>query len=128
MIRDADRITHMLNAISDAKESIAGMTEEQFLANKDKRVAAERYILIVGEASHMVSQELKDRHHEVPWQDIRAMRNIVAHEYMDVDYTEVWQAVSKDFDELRKLVEPIQEELAVTGAPPRSCVFSTSAH
>ena len=59
MIRDLDRITHLLTAIADAKESIAGLTKEQFLESKDKRVAAERYILIVGEASHMVSNELK---------------------------------------------------------------------
>ena len=112
MMRDADRITHLLNAIADAKESIAGMTEQQFLANKDKRVAAERYILIVGEASHMVSAELKARHPEIPWSDIWAMRNIVAHEYMNVDYGEVWKAVTSDFDELRTLIEPIKGELA----------------
>ena len=111
MIRDTDRITHILTAIADAKESIAGLTKEQFLDNKDKRVAAERYILIVGEASHMVSAELKERHPEVPWQEIHAMRNIVAHEYMNVDYNEVWQAITKDFDELRKQVEPIISEL-----------------
>ena len=111
MIRDTDRITHILTAIADAKESIASLTKEQFLDNKDKRVAAERYILIVGEASHMVSAELKARHPEVPWQEIHAMRNIVAHEYMNVDYNEVWQAITKDFDELRKQVEPILSEL-----------------
>ena len=71
MIRDVDRITHLLTAIADAKESIAGLTMEQFLESKDKRVAAERYILIVGEASHMVSNELKARHPEIPWQEIR---------------------------------------------------------
>ena len=111
MIRDADRIMHMLTAIADAKESIAGLTKEQFLENKDKRVAAERYILIVGEASHMVSAELKAKHPEIPWQEIHAMRNIVAHEYMNVDYNEVWQAITKDFDELRQQVEPILGEL-----------------
>ena len=39
------------------------------------------------------------------------MRNIVAHEYMNVDYNEVWQAITKDFDELRQQVEPIVSEL-----------------
>ena len=113
MIRDVDRITHLLTAIADAKESIAGLTKDQFLESKDKRVAAERYILIVGEASHMVSAELKAKHPEIPWQEIHAMRNIVAHEYMNVDYTEVWQAVTKDFDELKRQVEPLLDELKI---------------
>ena len=111
MIRDADRVAHMLTAIADAKESIAGLTKDEFLANKDKRVAAERYILIVGEASHMISKETKMLHPEIPWQDIYAMRNIVAHEYMNVDYTEVWQAVTKDFDALKIHLEPLHCEL-----------------
>ena len=59
----------------------------------------------------MVSAELKTKHPEIPWQEIHAMRNIVAHEYMNVDYNEVWQAITKDFDELLKQVESIADEL-----------------
>ena len=36
MIRDLDRITHLLTAIADAKESIAGLTKEQFLESRNK--------------------------------------------------------------------------------------------
>ena len=41
------------------------------------------------------------------------IRNIVAHEYMNVDYNEVWQAVTKDFDELKRQVEPLLDELKI---------------
>ena len=47
--------------------------------------------------------------------EIHAMRNIVAHEYMNVDYNEVWQAVTKDFDELKRQVEPLLDELKAAG-------------
>ena len=104
-MRDADRIAHLKQAIADAKESIAGITKEQFLQNKDKMAAAERYILIVGEASHMISADFKASHPEIPWQDMRDMRNIIAHEYMNVDYNEVWNAVTRDFDELKKFID-----------------------
>ena len=40
MMRDYDRITHILGAIDDALESTEGIRKEDFLENKDKRVRA----------------------------------------------------------------------------------------
>lgn len=54
MMRDYDRIIHILAAIDDALESTDGITKEDFLDSKDKRAAAERYVMIVGEASNGV--------------------------------------------------------------------------
>ena len=113
MMRDEDRIAHLRRAIADAKESISGIDRERFLANKDKMAAAERYILIVGEASHMVSAAFKAAHPEIPWQDMRDMRNIIAHEYMNVDYNEVWNAVTRDFDELKLLIDRLDVDSEV---------------
>ena len=52
MISDADRITHMLDAIAKMRISLAGMSKAEFLASDDKKAVAERYIMIVGEAAH----------------------------------------------------------------------------
>ena len=41
MIADADRITHMLEAIAKMRISLEGMTKEQFLRNDDKKAVAE---------------------------------------------------------------------------------------
>ena len=61
MIPDADRITHMLEAISKMRISLGGMSKSEFLADDDKKAVAERYIMIVGEAAHMVSEDTKAR-------------------------------------------------------------------
>ena len=44
MIPDADRITHMLEAISKMRISLGGMSKSEFLADDDKKAVAERYI------------------------------------------------------------------------------------
>ena len=87
MMRDYDRILHILGAIDDALESTDGITKETFLDSKDKRAAAERYVMIVGEAAHMVSMDMKQAHPEVEWDRITGLRNMIAHEYMRVDYS-----------------------------------------
>ena len=46
MIRDEDRFAHMLEAIRLARESVEGLTKEQFLANPDKKAALQHYIMV----------------------------------------------------------------------------------
>ncbi len=111
MISDADRVTHMLDAIAKMRISLGGMSKAEFLANDDKKAVAERYIMIVGEAAHMVSRETRDRFPQIPWLDANDMRNVVAHEYMQVDYNEVWNVATVDFPKLEEQLLAIRQYL-----------------
>ena len=111
MISDADRVTHMLDAIAKMRISLGGMSKAEFLANDDKKAVAERYIMIVGEAAHMVSRETRGRFPQIPWLDANDMRNVVAHEYMQVDYNEVWNVATVDFPKLEEQLLAIRQYL-----------------
>ena len=111
MISDADRVTHMLDAIAKMRISLGGMSKAEFLANDDKKAVAERYIMIVGEAAHMVSRETRERFPQIPWLDANDMRNVVAHEYMQVDYNEVWNVATVDFPKLEEQLLAIRQYL-----------------
>ena len=111
MISDADRVTHMLDAIAKMRVSLEGMSKPEFLANDDKKAVAERYIMIVGEAAHMVSRETQERFPQIPWLDANDMRNVVAHEYMQVDYNEVWNVATVDFPKLEEQLLAIRQYL-----------------
>lgn len=100
MIADADRITHMLEAISKMRALLSGVSKADFMANDTTKAAAERYIMIVGEAAHMVSRETRAKYPQIPWMDANDMRNVIAHEYMQVDYEEVWKVATIDFPAL----------------------------
>ena len=109
MIPDADRITHMLEAIAKMRISLGGMSKADFMASDDKKAVAERYVMIVGEAAHMVSDSTKSRFPQIPWRDANDMRNVVAHEYMQVDYEEVWKVVTIDFPSLERQLLSIRK-------------------
>ena len=111
MISDADRVTHMLDAIAKMRISLEGMSKAEFLGNDDKKAVAERYIMIVGEAAHMVSRETQERFPQIPWLDANDMRNVVAHEYMQVDYNEVWNVATVDFPKLGEQLLAIRKYL-----------------
>ena len=54
------RIQHILDAITEVENYIAGVTEDQFLQNSEKRFATIKQIEIVGEACNKISEEIKN--------------------------------------------------------------------
>ena len=51
---------------------------------------------IIAEAAGAIDPELRDRHPEIPWREMRGMRNIVAHAYLGVSIPIVWQTLTAD--------------------------------
>jgi len=71
-----------------------------------------RTIEIMGEAAtkiHKADPEFTKRHPEIPWLEIRTMRNKLIHDYFTVDPVVVWMTVRND---LPKLADHIDRLLA----------------
>ena len=58
--------------------------------------AAIRYIGVIGEASNHLPASVTDAYPEIPWPAIVEMRNIVVHEYFDVDTDVVTTTLDRD--------------------------------
>lgn len=102
-----------LHDIIEALDHIAGFIESldasTFEQSELVRSAVVQKLTVVGEAAARISDELKKRHLEIPWPQIVAFRNILVHAYFGVDWTEVWQAVTRQAPELRKQIAAILE-------------------
>ncbi len=98
--RDPAYLWGMLQA---AKE-VEAMLEEQSLADiLDNRVlprAVERSVEIIGEAARRVSSTYQVGHREIPWREIIGQRNILAHEYGQVDHELLYKTATEDMVEL----------------------------
>jgi uncharacterized protein with HEPN domain len=55
---------------------------------------------------------LKSPFPEVAWRDIRGFRNVVVHDYTDVDLEVVWHIVQKDLLPLKIAVDAMLESLS----------------
>lgn len=62
---------------------------------------------IIGEAVGKLSEELKSRYPEIPWQDVKDFRNLLAHEYFGVDLEIVWNTIRDDLPQLLDAVQNI---------------------
>jgi uncharacterized protein with HEPN domain len=97
----------MLQSAKLALEYTAGLTKEQFLGRREKQDSVVRRLEIIGEAARRVSEETRRQLPQLPWQDMVRMRNIMIHEYDDVDLSLVWDTVQIDLPALVSALQRI---------------------
>jgi uncharacterized protein with HEPN domain len=64
----ADRVRHILEAITNIERVLAGKTEQDFAADYFLRLLVERLLEIVCEASRRVPETVKTGDPSIPWQ------------------------------------------------------------
>ena len=84
MMRDAQRIDHMLGFVRRCLEILDGVDEGMYLSSLDKQEQVELNMLHLGEAAARVSDEVKESHPDLPWHEMVGMRNVLTHEYITV--------------------------------------------
>lgn len=95
----------MLLAARNIVTFVEGITKDLFLSDIEKQYAVLHAIEIIGEAASHVSDETKSQFDQIPWRDIRGMRNRLAHEYFAVDLHIVWDTVVCDIEPLIQAME-----------------------
>lgn len=97
-----------LEDIVESADAIAGfisdIDESTFTASDLISSAVLQKLTIIGEAASRVSDDLRDRHADIPWSRIIAFRNIAVHAYFSIDWHIVWEAAVNDAPALRKTV------------------------
>jgi len=67
--------------------------------------AVVRQLEIIGEATKRVSKELRNINPQVPWSDMAGMRDILIHDYIDVDIDIVWKTASESIKNLKSMLQ-----------------------
>ncbi len=98
------RVQDILDAIDRIGSYVAGMDYEHFLTDRKTQDAVTRNIEIVGEAARALPEDFKERHADVPWGEIVAMRNVVVHQYFGILPEVVWDVVKNELPALRSQI------------------------
>jgi uncharacterized protein with HEPN domain len=105
---DSIYIDHILNSINRILDYISGMDREAFEADLVTQDAVVRQLEVIGEATKRVSKELRSKHPDIPWSDVAGMRDVLIHDYIDVDLGVVWKTASEDIPNLKALILKLQ--------------------
>ena len=77
-----------------------GLERAAFDADEDLRLAIVQLLGWLGEAARRVSADFKGLHPDIPWSFVVGMRNILAHDYLHVDYDVVFKTATQKVPEL----------------------------
>ena len=78
--------------------------------NNDTIVKAVLYdFLIIGEAATNIPIEIQSRYPKISWRILGDMRNVMAHEYFQVNLKIVWNTVKNNLPELILQLESLIE-------------------
>jgi len=105
--RDLAHLWDMLAAARETVAFMAGSDYNGFMRDRMMLLAVERTLGIIGEASTRVSPELRAAHAEIPWSKIKGLRNVLAHEYENIDYRKLFKTATEDVPALILVIEPI---------------------
>ena len=65
-----------------------------FEVDRKTQYAVLRALEVIGEAAKRVPVEVQERYLEIPWRQIIGMRNIIAHDYLGIRLSRVFETVS----------------------------------
>jgi uncharacterized protein with HEPN domain len=92
--RDAAYLWDMLQAARRIQDFTAGLSRQGYLESLLVQSAVERQLEIIGEAARRVSETFQQAHPEIPWRLIIGQRNVLAHQYGEIQQERLWQIVS----------------------------------
>lgn len=102
------RLQDILQSLAEIEQRTRDITLEEFADNHTIIKAVLYDFVIIGEATRNVPLEIQSRYPLIPWRLMGGMRNVVTHEYFQVNLSRVWTTIQ---DDLPSLVPQLQQAL-----------------
>lgn len=85
---------------------------EDLEQNAMLRYAVERNFTVIGEAAKRVPESVRKDNPQIPWREMTGMRDIIIHEYDEIDLDEVWGTIRKDIPPVLESIDRLLEDTA----------------
>ena len=107
MRREELYLTDIVEAADAIQRFLNNIEQNTFLQNELLQSAVLQKLMIIGEAASRLSEEFRDKHPEIEWEDIIGFRNIAVHAYFAVEWSIVWVAATQEAPELKRKIADI---------------------
>ena len=102
-----DSLCDMLDNAQRALRFVKGMKYEDFVKDDKTIYAVIRAVEVIGEAAGNIPENVRSRHPDIPWRDIRGMRSKLVHQYFGINMEVVWQTIHEDLPSLVSILKKI---------------------
>lgn len=100
----------IFEAIRNIEEDTAGISYNEFVADRRRIDAVIRNFEIIGEATKKLSADFRDRYPTVAGKQVAGLRDVIAHGYFRVDYEVIWGIVTHTVPGFKAAIVKIRKE------------------
>jgi len=84
-----------------------GLDYDGFMAHGITVEACVFNLIQIGESVRLFNDEFLAKHGNIPWQQIRSLRNRIVHNYDNVDTLMIWDIIKDDLPDLIRKLSPL---------------------
>ena len=114
-----EKLEQILDAVERINRRFVGITTpNDFLAtdiNHDKLDAIAMLLIAVGESFKKIDKETEGsflkKYPDIDWKGVIGLRNILAHDYFDIDVEVIFKICQRDIPQLIKMLEQMQDTI-----------------
>jgi uncharacterized protein with HEPN domain len=115
--------THILDRIQQI-ERFTAEGESAFLADDRTQEAVIRCFEVIDEAVKQLDPALTAQYPMVSWRGFAGFRDVLIHQYDDVEMDMAWETIRDDLPLLKKAVESLLESLSVGDKDQQTIVMT----
>ena len=94
--RDEEYLEDIHEAMGRIVSYTENLSKDTFSDDPKTQDAVVRNIEIIGEASKMIGDDIRNRYLSIPWRDMAGIRDKLIHHYFGIDYEIVWRIVKDE--------------------------------
>lgn len=113
--RNADVLRHIISYCNDISEAIQRFGEDYTVFARDSvyKNATALCMMQIGELTTHLTDDFKQTYTGIPWTQIKALRNVVAHNYGKIDDESLWETITSDIPKLKDYCSSIIQQFDV---------------
>jgi uncharacterized protein with HEPN domain len=95
-------LDHILESVTLIEKYLKNVDKTKFLRQTGTQDKVIRRLEIIGEAVKNVSPDIRAKYPNVEWKKIAGMRDVLIHDYFEVELDLAWEALKRDIPTLKK--------------------------
>lgn len=103
-------LQHILESISEIEKYTKGISEDKFSKSTQIQDAVIRRLEIIGEAAKNIPGKIRKQYEFIPWKKMTGSRDVLIHNYFEVDIESVWDTATNDIPQLKQDIKKLLEK------------------